>query len=111
MAAPIGVNYGQIANNLPAPDHAVALVKSIGATRVKLYDADQRVLCAFARTGVEFTVGLGNEFLAQMRDPKNALSWVKTNVQSFLPDTNITTIAVGNEVLTSNDTSLRYHSH
>ncbi|KAF7850093.1 hypothetical protein BT93_L5878 [Corymbia citriodora subsp. variegata] len=107
MAGPIGVNYGQIANNLPPPDHAVALVKSIGATRVKLYDADLRVLCAFAHTGVEFTVGLGNEFLAQMKDPKNALSWVKTNVQSFLPDTNITTIAVGNEVFTSNDTSLR----
>lgn len=107
MAAPIGVNYGQIANNLPSPDHAVTLVKSIGATRVKLYDADSRVLCAFAHTGVEFTVGLGNEFLVQMKDPKNALSWVKSNVQSFLPDTNITTIAVGNEVFTSNDTSLR----
>ncbi|KAL2488913.1 Glucan 1 [Forsythia ovata] len=33
----LGINYGQIANNLPIPDNVVPLVKSIDATRVKLY--------------------------------------------------------------------------
>ncbi|KAB1215552.1 Glucan endo-1,3-beta-glucosidase 11 [Morella rubra] len=106
MVASIGINYGQIANNLPLPDKVVPLVKSIGATKVKLYDADPKVLRAFANTGVEFTIGLGNEFLTKMKDPDKAQAWVKTNVQAYLPATNITTIFVGNEVLTFNDTSL-----
>ncbi|CAN4077455.1 unnamed protein product [Withania somnifera] len=41
-----------------------------------------------------------------MKDPSKAQSWVKTNVQAYLPATKITSIAVGNEVLTFNDTSL-----
>lgn len=102
----VGINYGQIANNLPSPDDVVPLVRSIGASRVKLYDADPKVLRAFANTGVEFIVGLGNEYLSKMRDPDKALAWVKANVQAHLPDTNITCIIVGNEILTFNDTSL-----
>lgn len=102
----IGINYGRIANNLPSPEDVVPLVKSIGATKVKLYDADQRVLRAFANTGVEIMVGLGNEYLARMQDPSKAQAWVKSNVQPYLPATKITCIFVGNEVLTFNDTSL-----
>ncbi|XP_015940395.1 glucan endo-1,3-beta-glucosidase 11 [Arachis duranensis] len=104
--AAIGINYGQIANNLPSPDEVVPLVKSIGATKVKLYDADPRVLRAFANTGVEIMVGLGNEYMSKMQDPKQAQAWIKSNVQPYLPATKITCIFVGNEVLTFNDTSL-----
>ncbi|GMI76548.1 hypothetical protein like AT1G32860 [Hibiscus trionum] len=106
MVDSIGVNYGQIADNLPPPEHVVPLVKSIGATKVKLYDADPRVLDAFANTGIEFMVGLGNEYLDKMRDPDKAQAWVKQNVQSHLPATNITSIFVGNEVFTLEDSSL-----
>lgn len=106
VVSSIGVNYGQIANNLPTPDNVIPLVKSIGATQVKLYDADPKVLKAFANTGVEFMVGLGNEYLSKMRDPANAEVWIKSNVQPYLPATKITCIFVGNEVLTFNDTSL-----
>uniref|UniRef100_A0A5B6ZKA3 glucan endo-1,3-beta-D-glucosidase n=1 Tax=Davidia involucrata TaxID=16924 RepID=A0A5B6ZKA3_DAVIN len=106
IVASIGINYGQIANNLPSPENVVPLVRSIGATKLKLYDADPRVLRAFAETDVEFIVGLGNEYLSKMRDPEKAEAWVKTNVQAYLPATKITCIAVGNEVLTFNDTSL-----
>lgn len=102
----IGINYGQIANNLPTPDDGVALVKSIGATKVKLYDADPRVLKAFANTQVEVMVGLGNEYLSKMKDPSKAEAWIKANLQPYLPATKITSIFVGNEVLTFNDTSL-----
>ncbi|OAY59745.1 glucan endo-1,3-beta-glucosidase 11 [Manihot esculenta] len=109
MVDSIGINYGQIANNLPSPDNVVPLVKAIGATKVKLYDADPRVLRAFANTGVEFVVGLGNEYLSKMRDPENARAWVQSNVQPHLPATKVTCITVGNEVLTFNDTSLTDH--
>ncbi|XP_051115415.1 glucan endo-1,3-beta-glucosidase 11-like [Andrographis paniculata] len=105
----LGINYGQIANNLPHPESVVPLVKSIGATRIKLYDADPRVLKAFANTGVEFIVGLGNEYLSSMNDPKQAQAWVKSNVQCYLPATKITSISIGNEVLTFNDSSLSSH--
>ncbi|KAF5818768.1 putative glucan endo-1,3-beta-D-glucosidase [Helianthus annuus] len=102
----IGINYGQIANNLPSPDKVVPLMKCIGADKVKLYDADPKVLKAFANTDIEFVVGIGNEYLSKLQDPDAAQSWVKTNVQRYLPATKITSIAVGNEVLTFNDTSL-----
>ncbi|KAI5656285.1 hypothetical protein M9H77_25078 [Catharanthus roseus] len=102
----VGINYGQIANNLPAPENVIPLVKSVGATRLKLYDADPKVLRAFANTGVEFIVSIGNECLSKIRDPKQAKAWVKSNVQAYLPATKISCIAVGNEVLTFNDTSL-----
>lgn len=84
----------------------MALVKCVGATKVKLYDADPRVLKAFANTGVEVMVGLGNEYLSRMKDPTKAQAWIKTNLQPYLPATKITSIFVGNEVLTFNDTSL-----
>lgn len=105
----VGINYGQIANNLPHPEAVVPLVKSIGVSRLKLYDADPRVLKAFANSGVEFVVGLGNEYLDTMRDSKQALAWVKSNVQCYLPSTKIAYIAVGNEVLTFNDSTLSSH--
>ncbi|KAL8150324.1 hypothetical protein V2J09_020132 [Rumex salicifolius] len=100
----VGINYGQIADNLPSPENVVPLVRSVGATRVKLYDANPAILKAFANTGVELMVCIGNEFLGKMRDPKQAHDWVERNLQSHLPATNITTIVVGNEVLTFNDT-------
>lgn len=102
----MGINYGQIANNLPHPEAVVPLAKSMGVSRLKLYDADPHVLKAFANTGVEFVVGLGNEYLGDMCDPKQALSWVKANVQCYLPSTKISYISVGNEVLTFNDSAL-----
>ncbi|GAA0143798.1 hypothetical protein Leryth_012202 [Lithospermum erythrorhizon] len=106
MAASLGINYGRIADNLPPPDKVVPLIKSIGATRVKLYDADPTVLKAFANTNIGIIIGLGNEYLASMKDPNKALAWVKSNVQCWLPATKVTCIAVGNEVLTLNDTLL-----
>ncbi|KAF5734941.1 glucan endo-1 3-beta-glucosidase 11-like [Tripterygium wilfordii] len=109
MVASLGINYGQIGNNLPTPETVVHLVKAIGATKIKLYDTNPRILKAFANTGVEFIVMLPNECLSDMRDPKEAQNWVKQNVQAYLPATKITCISVGNEILTYNDTSLSNH--
>lgn len=106
MVSSIGINYGQIANNLPTPENVIPLLKSISVTKVKLYDADPKVLRAFANTGVEFVVGLGNNLLEKVKDPQQAEEWIKENVKPFLPATKITCITVGNEILSLNDTAL-----
>ncbi|RLN28497.1 hypothetical protein C2845_PM05G36480 [Panicum miliaceum] len=98
-----GINYGQIANNLPHPTQVSGLLRSLNVNRVKLYDADPAVLAAFAGTGVEFIVG--NEDLQNLTDARKARAWVAQQVQPFLPGTRITCITVGNEVLSGKDTA------
>uniref|UniRef100_A0ACD5T9A1 Uncharacterized protein n=4 Tax=Avena sativa TaxID=4498 RepID=A0ACD5T9A1_AVESA len=98
-----GINYGQIANNLPPPTQVSGILQSLNVNRVKLYDADPAVLTAFAGTGVEFIVSGGD--LVTMSDASNARSWVVQSVQPFLPATRITCVIVGNEVLSGGDTA------
>ncbi|CAK9184713.1 unnamed protein product [Ilex paraguariensis] len=102
----IGINYGQIANNLPSPSQVAVLVTSLNISRVKLYDADPNVLSAFSSSNVDFVIGLGNEYLQKMTDPKQAQTWIEQHVQPYLPQTKITCITVGNEILSGNDTQL-----
>ncbi|AQK99282.1 Glucan endo-13-beta-glucosidase 14 [Zea mays] len=78
----------------------------MGVNKVKLYDADPRVLTAFANTGVGFTIAVGNEDLQAMAaSPDAARRWVAANVQPYVPATRITCVTVGNEVLSGNDTA------
>ncbi|CAN6270292.1 unnamed protein product [Urochloa humidicola] len=106
-AMPVGINYGQIADNLPSPSRVSWLLRSMEVSKVKLYDADPHVLSAFADTGVEFVVGIGNENVSAMMDPSAARAWIQRHVQPFLPSTRITCITVGNEVFKGNDTQLK----
>ncbi|XP_028756854.1 glucan endo-1,3-beta-glucosidase 14-like [Neltuma alba] len=101
-----GINYGQIANNLPSPSRVAVLIKSMNVSRIKLYDADPNVLLAFANSNVEFVVGLGNEYLQSVRDPAKAQTWIQQHLQPYLSRTKITCITVGNEVFDSNDTQI-----
>uniref|UniRef100_A0A5B7AEN1 glucan endo-1,3-beta-D-glucosidase n=1 Tax=Davidia involucrata TaxID=16924 RepID=A0A5B7AEN1_DAVIN len=102
----VGINYGQIANNLPSPSRVAFLLGSLNISRVKLYDADPNVLSAFSNSNVDFVIGLGNEYLLNMTDPIKAQNWIEQYVQPYLPQTKITCITVGNEVLSGNDTQL-----
>ncbi|KAJ0086717.1 hypothetical protein Patl1_08629 [Pistacia atlantica] len=103
----LGINYGRIADNLPPPEKAVSLVQSIGASKVKIFDVEPSVITAFANTNIELVVGLGNQYLQQMRNPDEARTWVTNNIQPYLPATKISGIDVGNEVLTLSDSVLR----
>ncbi|XP_031113082.1 glucan endo-1,3-beta-glucosidase 14-like [Ipomoea triloba] len=102
----VGINYGQIANNLPSHSRVAMLLRSLNIRRVKLYDADPNVLSAFSNSEVEFVIGLGNEYLQKMSDPMQAQAWIQQHVQPYYGLTKITCITVGNEVLTGNDTQL-----
>ncbi|CAI9781429.1 unnamed protein product [Fraxinus pennsylvanica] len=102
----VGINYGQIANNLPSPSRVAYLLKSLNISKVKLYDANPNVLTAFGNSNVEFVVGLGNEYLQKMTDPIQAQTWIQQHVLPYIFQTKITCFTVGNEVLTGNDTQL-----
>ncbi|URE44142.1 Glycosyl hydrolases family 17 [Musa troglodytarum] len=106
LSMAVGINYGQIANDLPSPGRVASLLRSLNISRVKLYDADQNVLSAFLNTDVEFVIGIGNENVSAMTDPAAALGWLEQHVLPYLPYTKITCIAVGNEVFKGNDTTL-----
>lgn len=105
-AVGIGINYGQIANNLPSPLRVATLLQSLNITRVKLYDADPNVLLAFSNSNVEFMIGLGNEYLHNMTDTNKAEDWIQKHVQPFINQTRITYIVVGNEVYGGTDNTL-----
>lgn len=102
----LGINYGQIANNLPPPSQVSVLLQSLSINKVKLYDADPNVLSAFSNSNIEFTIGIGNENVPNMIDPSQARAWIQQNVQSFLPQTKITCVTVGNEILSGKDATL-----
>ncbi|CAN6694759.1 unnamed protein product [Malus baccata var. baccata] len=95
----VGINYGRIADNLPPPEKVVALLKSQGINKVKLYDTDATVLTALANSGISVVVALPNELLSSAAsDPSFADKWVQSNISHYHPKTQIEAIAVGNEV-------------
>ncbi|MCO5589404.1 hypothetical protein L7F22_043371 [Adiantum nelumboides] len=101
-----GVNYGMVANNLPPPAAVVALLRAICVSKAKLYDADPSVLRTFTNTGISFIVGIRNQELGALASPSHAFQWVQENVAAHLPDTHISAIVVGNEIFSTNDTTL-----
>ncbi|KAJ6345983.1 hypothetical protein OIU78_008607 [Salix suchowensis] len=74
----IGVNYGQVADNLPPPSATAKLLQSTAVQKVRLYGADPAIIKALANTGIGI----------------------------LTPSSKIILITVGNEVLLSNDQNL-----
>uniref|UniRef100_K3XX48 glucan endo-1,3-beta-D-glucosidase n=2 Tax=Setaria TaxID=4554 RepID=K3XX48_SETIT len=106
-APALGINYGQVADNLPPPQAAAVLLRALNATKVKLYDADARVLSAFAGSGADFTIGVPDRLVPRFAtDPSAASAWVRANILPHVPATSITAVTVGNEVLTGTDTTM-----
>lgn len=98
-AGRVGVNYGQVANNLPNPTQVAQFLVSQGLGKVKIYDANVSIIQAFANTQVEMVIGLPNEQLDLMAtNTSEAYNWVQANVANYYPATQIVGIAVGNEV-------------
>ena len=85
VAQGIGVNWGsQSSHNLP-PSIVVQLLKDNGIYKVKLFDADDWTVKAFAGTGIEVVLGIPNTELQRLSDNYNeAKRWVKENVTRHL---------------------------
>ncbi|KAL8131174.1 hypothetical protein AgCh_007193 [Apium graveolens] len=105
----VGVNYGRIANNLPSAPKVTTLLKTHGLTRVKLYDSDPTILKSLSNTNIKVTIDLPNELLSSAAKSQSfATSWVKQNVVSYHPSTQIESIAVGNEVFVDPKNTTRF---
>nr|XP_043629319.1 glucan endo-1,3-beta-glucosidase 14-like [Erigeron canadensis] len=103
-----GINYGRIADNIPSPREVVRLLKAAKIKNVRIYDADHSVLDAFRGSGLDLVIGLPNGVVKDVSNSADhALTWVKENVQAYVPDTRIVGIAVGNEVLGGGDSDLQ----
>lgn len=95
----VGINYGQVADNLPPPSKVVQLLNSQGLNRVKLYNTDSTVLTALSGSNITVTVALPNEQLSSAASAQSYTdSWVQSNIVPYYPKTPIEAIAVGNEV-------------
>ncbi|KAJ6389850.1 hypothetical protein OIU77_024149 [Salix suchowensis] len=103
----IGVNYGQVADNLPPPSATAKLLQSTSIQKVRLYGSDPAIIKALANTGIGIVIGTINvDIPALASDPSFAKNWINTNVLPFYPASKIILINVGNEVMTSGDQNL-----
>nr|TKW21704.1 hypothetical protein SEVIR_4G138100v2 [Setaria viridis] len=107
-ASALGINYGQVGNNLPSPPHVVQLLTSLRIGKVRIYDVNPQVLSAFAGTGIELIVTVPDDLVPGMAaSASQALQWVTAGVRPYFPATRVTGIAVGNEVFTGDDEQLK----
>ncbi|CAK7349288.1 unnamed protein product [Dovyalis caffra] len=103
----IGINYGQVADNLPPPSATAKLLQSTTIQKVRLYGSDPAIIKALANTGIGIVIGTANAVIpALASDPNFAKSWISTNVLPFYPASKIILITVGNEVMTSKDQNI-----
>ncbi|XP_072986335.1 glucan endo-1,3-beta-glucosidase 7-like [Typha latifolia] len=103
----IGVNYGEVADNLPPPEATARLLKSTTISKVRLYGADSAIIRALAGSNISLVIGAANgEIPSLASDPSAASAWLSSNVLPFLPASSISVISVGNEVIESGDAGL-----
>ena len=106
-AVAIGVNYGTLANNLRPPAEVVNFIKTkTKIDRVKIFDTNPDILRAFAGSGILVTVTVGNGEIPGLTDLATARQWVAAHIRPFHPQTRIHYIAVGNEIIHTNDKPL-----
>ncbi|MCO5614525.1 hypothetical protein L7F22_068808, partial [Adiantum nelumboides] len=81
---------------------AVALIKSLGVGLVRLPDANAQVLAALANSGLDVVISVRDEDIPSLAAHESrAMYWIQKNVIAFFPDTNITIIDVGDNIMGS----------
>uniref|UniRef100_A0A0E0LML0 glucan endo-1,3-beta-D-glucosidase n=1 Tax=Oryza punctata TaxID=4537 RepID=A0A0E0LML0_ORYPU len=96
----VGINVGTGISNPPSASDIVSILKEKKIQHVRLLDSDHQMLSALANTGIEVVVGVPNDQLLRVGQSRStAADWINKNVAAYIPATNITHIAVGNEVL------------
>ncbi|RWR79931.1 Glycoside hydrolase [Cinnamomum micranthum f. kanehirae] len=96
----MGVNYGQLGDNLPSPSESINLIKTLKAARVKIYDANPEILKALSGTPLQVSVMVPNEIISNISSNQSAADeWVRSKILPFYPKTRIRILLVGNEIL------------
>ncbi|GFY99411.1 O-Glycosyl hydrolases family 17 protein [Actinidia rufa] len=100
----LGLCYGQLGNNLQPPSKSVQLIKALNAKRVKIYDANPKILEALKGTNLQVSIMVPNQLLANIsKNQTLADEWVRSNVAPFISTVKIRYLLVGNEILSSSD--------
>ncbi|KAJ8545677.1 hypothetical protein K7X08_018260 [Anisodus acutangulus] len=98
----VGVNIGTDVSNLLSPADLVAFLRLQKITHIRLYDADPDILKALAKTKIRVIISVpNNQILAIGSSNTTAAAWIGRNVAAYFPETLITAIAVGDEILTT----------
>ncbi|XP_039063873.1 glucan endo-1,3-beta-glucosidase 1-like [Hibiscus syriacus] len=98
----VGVNIGTDVSDLLSPTELVSFLQVQRISHIRLYDANQDILKALAKTKIRVIISVpNNQLLAIGSSNTTAASWVGRNVVAYYPETLITGIAVGDEVLTT----------
>ncbi|KAK7292422.1 hypothetical protein RIF29_08201 [Crotalaria pallida] len=98
----VGVNIGTDVSNLLSPTDLVSFLHFQKITHVRIYDANPDILRALSNTNISVIISIpNNQLLALGSSNSTAALWVYRNVVSYYPQTLITAISVGDEVLTT----------
>ncbi|XP_057417937.1 glucan endo-1,3-beta-glucosidase 1 isoform X2 [Lotus japonicus] len=98
----VGVNIGTDVANLPPASEIVAFLQTQKITHIRVYDANTEILKALSGTKIRVIISIpNNQLLAIGSSNTTAASWIGRNVVAFYPQTLITGISVGDEVLTT----------
>lgn len=86
-ASAIGVNWGiQSSHPLP-PSTVVQMLKDNGIQKVKLFEADEGIMEALKKSGIQVMVGIPNDLLDGLGgSEKTAENWVSMNVSKYVND-------------------------
>ncbi|XP_074366607.1 glucan endo-1,3-beta-glucosidase 8-like [Apium graveolens] len=109
----VGVNWGTMTSHQLPPEQVVQMLKENVIEKVKLFEADPKIMEALKGTNIQVMLALPNFMLMQLsQDSSVAVSWVEENVTNyFYPGgVDIKYVAVGNEpfLQTYNATYLPY---
>ncbi|XP_022999582.1 glucan endo-1,3-beta-glucosidase 8-like isoform X1 [Cucurbita maxima] len=96
----VGVNWGTMATHQLPPEKVVKMLQENGFRKLKLFEAEDRILEALIGTDIEVMLAIPNSMLQVMsEDPEAAALWVDSNVTAYTyhGGVKIKYVAVGNE--------------
>ncbi|XP_049359259.1 glucan endo-1,3-beta-glucosidase 6-like isoform X2 [Solanum verrucosum] len=96
----VGVNWGTMASHQLAAESVVKMLKENGFDKVKLFEADDKILSALIGSDIEVMLAIPNYMLQDMStNPEMAASWIDANVSTYAytHGVKIRYVAVGNE--------------
>ncbi|KAF3650367.1 Glucan endo-1,3-beta-glucosidase 5 [Capsicum annuum] len=96
----VGVNWGTMASHQLSAESVVKMLKENGFDKVKLFEADEKILNALIGSDIEVMLAIPNYMLQDMStDPGMAASWIDANVSAYAytRGVKIRYVAVGNE--------------